>query len=80
MGAFTAAESNNQIEAENSSHQALKRAWEQLSYRIRYDKSKTIRTESDREWKSKILKILGCKNIEKRQDSSVNLTEDGVQS
>ena len=49
MGAFTAAESNNQIEAENSSHQALKRAWEQLSYRIRYDKSKTIRTESDRE-------------------------------
>ena len=47
MGAFTAAESNNQIEAENSSHQALKRAWEQLSYRIRYDKSKTIRARCD---------------------------------
>ena len=46
--AFTV-ECNNQIEAENSSHQALKRAWEQLSYRIRYDKSKTIRTESDTE-------------------------------
>ena len=47
MGAFTAAESNNQIEAENSSHQALKRAWEQLSYRIRYDKSKTITARCD---------------------------------
>ena len=49
MGAFTAAESNNQIEAENSSHQALKRAWEQLSYRIRYDKSKTIKARCDTE-------------------------------
>ena len=49
MGAFTAAESNNQIEAENSSHQALKRAWEQLSYRIRYDKSKTITARCDTE-------------------------------
>ena len=47
MSAFTAAESNNQIEAENPSHQALKRAWEQLSYRIRYDKSKTIRARCD---------------------------------
>ena len=53
MGAFTAAESNNQIEAENSSHQALKRAWEQLSYRIRYDKSKTIRAHCDTELEKK---------------------------
>ena len=46
--AFTV-ECNNQIEAENSSHQALKRAWEQLSFRIRYDKSKIIRTEYETE-------------------------------
>ena len=32
---FHCVECNNQIEAENSSHQALKRAWEQLSFRIR---------------------------------------------
>ena len=44
---------NNQIEAENSSHQALKRAREQLSYRIRYDKSKTIRTEFETEMDKK---------------------------
>ena len=50
--AFTV-ECNNQIEAENSSHQALKRAREQLSYRIRYDKSKTIRTEFETEMDKK---------------------------
>ena len=53
MSAFTAAESNNQIEAENPSHQALKRAWEQLSYRIRYDKSKTITARCDTELEKK---------------------------
>ena len=54
MSVFTAAETNNQIEAENSSHQALKRAWEQLSFRIRYDKSKIIRTRYETELESKI--------------------------
>ena len=55
--AFTV-ECNNQIEAENSSHQALKRAWEQLSFRIRYDKSKIIRTRYETELKSKIFKLV----------------------